>query len=107
MYQIHQNILKVIQVYCNQTTGEGGWTVFQRRTDGVVCLFCDWEHYKQGFGNLQNEFWLGNENIFALTLQGLYSRSRGKELRINMMNVKKVKKSVWHADLHINNATAK
>ena len=99
--------MKVIQVYCNQTTDEGVWTVFKRRTDGIVCFFCDWDYYKQSFGNLQNEFWFGNENIFALTLQGLYSRSRGKELRINMMNVKKVKKSVWHADLHINNATAK
>ena len=99
--------MKVIQVYCNQTTDEGVWTVFKRRTDGIVCFFCDWDYYKQSFGNLQNEFWFGNENSFALTLQGLYSRSRGKELRINMMNVKKVKKSVWHANLHINNATAK
>ena len=72
IYKIHQNILKIIQVYCDQTTGGGGWTIFQLRIDGSIDFFRDWEHYKKGFGNLQNEFWLGNENIFALTLQGLY-----------------------------------
>ena len=105
VYKIHQNILKITQVYCDQTTDGGGWTVFQRRIDGSVDFFRDWEHYKQGFGNLQNEFWLGNENIFTLTLQGLYPR--GNELRIDMMNAKKIKKFVKYADFHITNAIAK
>ena len=39
--------------------------------------------------NLQNEFWLGNENIFTLTLQDLYPR--GNVLRIEMMNAKMIK----------------
>ena len=105
VYKIHQNILKIIQVYCDQTTDSGGWTVFQRRIDGSVDFFRDWEHYKQGFGNLQNEFWLGNENIFTLTLQGLYPR--GNELRIDMINAKKVKKSVRYTNFHITNAASK
>ena len=105
IYKIHQNILKIIQVYCDQTTNGGGWTVLQRRIDGSVDFFRDWEHYKQGFGNLQNEHWLGNENIFTLTLQGLYPR--GNELRIDMMNAKKIKKSVRYANFHINNAVNK
>ena len=105
VYKIHQNILKIIQVYCDQTTDGGGWTVFQRRTDGSVDFLRDWERYKQGFGNLQNEFWLGNENIFTLTLQGLYAQ--GNELRIDMMNAKKIKKSVRYANFHITNAATK
>ena len=105
VYKIHQNILKIIQVYCDQTTDGGGWTVFQRRNDGSVDFFRDWEHYKQGFGNLQNEHWLGNENIFTLTLQGLYPR--GNELKIDMMNATKNKKSVRYADFHITNAASK
>ena len=102
VYKIHQNILKIIQVYCDQTISGGGWTVFQRRIDGSVDFFRDWEHYKQGFGNLQYEFWLGNENIFTLTLQGLYPR--GNELKIDMMNAAKIKKSVKYADFFIANA---
>ena len=105
VYKIHQNILKIIQVYCDQTTDGGGWTVFQRRTDGSVDFFRDWEHYKQGFGNLQNEFWLGNENIFTLTLQGIHPQ--GNELRIEMMNFKQIKKSVKYASFHITNAATK
>ena len=105
VYKIHQNILKIIQVYCDQTTDGGGWTVFQRRIDGSVDFFRDWEQQKQGFGNLQNEFWLGNENIFTLTLQGLYPR--GNELRVDMMNAKKIKKSVRYSNFLITNAAAK
>ena len=105
VYKIHQNILKIIHVYCDQTTDDGGWTVFQRRTDGNVDFFRDWEHYKQGFGNLQNEHWLGNENLFTLTLQGLYPQ--GNELKIDMMNAKKIRKSVRYANFHINNAATK
>ena len=105
VYKIHQNILKIIQVYCDQTNDGGGWTVFQRRTDGSVDFFRDWEHYKQGFGNLQNEFWLGNENIFTSTLQGLYPR--GNELRIDMTNAKKIKNSARYANFHITNAATK
>ena len=71
----------------------------------VLILFRDWEHYKQDFSNLQNEFWLGNEYIFTLTLQGLYPRDN--ELRIDMMNAKKIKKSVKLVDLHITNAASK
>ena len=43
--------------------------------------------------------------FFTLTLQGLYLR--GNELSIDMMNAKKIKKSVKHANFHITNAALK
>ena len=58
-----------------------GWTVFQRRTDGSTNFYRDWEAYRIGFGNLANEFWLGNSNIHDLTAQ---SESKGNELRVEM-----------------------
>ena len=42
---------------------------------------------------------MGNENLFAVTLQGLYPR--GNELRIDIINDKKTKKHVKYANFHI------
>ena len=105
VYKIHQNILKIIQVYCDQTTDGGGWTVVQRRIDGSVNFFRDWENCKHGFGQLQRELWLGNENIFTLILRGLHPR--GSKLRIDMTNNKQIKKFAKYENFQIGNANTK
>ncbi|XP_071794508.1 ryncolin-1-like [Asterias amurensis] len=70
-----------LEVYCDMEGNDGGWIVFQRRQDGSVDFYLNWADYRRGFGDLKGEFWLGNDNLRALTEaspQGTW------ELRINI-----------------------
>ena len=55
------------QVFCDQTTNGGGWIVLQKRFDGSEDFYRNWSDYKNGFGRLNGEFWLGNDKIHRLT----------------------------------------
>ena len=72
VYKIDPDGLGEFEVFCDQKTAGGGWTVFQKRMDGSVDFFQWWDDYKRGFGNLNGEFWLGLEKIHRLTVSGSY-----------------------------------
>ena len=67
VYWVYPDDEEPFQVLCDMTTDGGGWTTFQRRMDGSVDFYVDWESYKRGFGNLEGEFWLGNDYLHRLT----------------------------------------
>uniref|UniRef100_A0A3Q0T1V1 Fibrinogen-like protein 1 n=1 Tax=Amphilophus citrinellus TaxID=61819 RepID=A0A3Q0T1V1_AMPCI len=69
--------LSPVQVYCDMSDG-GGWTVIQRRINGAQTFNRSWEEYKDGFGDMDAEFWIGNDNLHYITEQGNYT------LRINL-----------------------
>ena len=54
-------------VYCDMDTDGGGWTVFQRRTNGAQDFYRNWNDYVRGFGDMSGEFWLGLQKIRRLT----------------------------------------
>ena len=58
-------------VRCNMEIEGGGWIVFQRRFKPLALNFQrNWESYKSGFGDLHQEFWLGNEFVHEMTSSG-------------------------------------
>ncbi|XP_065896274.1 fibrinogen-like protein A [Dysidea avara] len=67
-------------VYCDTTSGDGGWIVIQRRKDGSVNFDRSIDDYEKGFGNLDGEFWYGLRAIHCLTYTGEW---RSWELRID------------------------
>ncbi|XP_060740344.1 tenascin isoform X4 [Tachysurus vachellii] len=67
-----------LQVYCDMTTDGGGWIVFVRRQSGKVDFFRNWRNYTAGFGDMNDEFWLGLSNLHKITSFGQY------ELRVDL-----------------------
>ncbi|KAM7392504.1 hypothetical protein PAMA_007563 [Pampus argenteus] len=67
-----------IQVYCDMTTDGGGWMVLLRRQNGNLEFFRNWKNYTAGFGNKNDEFWLGLSNLHKITASGHY------ELRVDL-----------------------
>ncbi|XP_035811952.2 tenascin isoform X3 [Amphiprion ocellaris] len=69
---------QAVQVYCDMTTDGGGWLVFVRRQNGKLEFFRNWKNYTAGFGNMNDEFWLGLSNLHKITSSGHY------ELRVDL-----------------------
>ncbi|XP_055776137.1 tenascin-like isoform X1 [Salvelinus fontinalis] len=67
-----------IQVYCDMDTDGGGWIVFVRRQSGKLEFFRNWRNYTAGFGDTNDEFWLGLSNLHKITVAGQY------ELRVDL-----------------------
>ncbi|XP_061438082.1 fibroleukin [Rhineura floridana] len=88
-------------VYCDMESMGGGWTVFQTRQDGSTNFNRTWNEYKNGFGNLSREFWLGNDKINLLT------KSKVMELRIELEDFNGVRKFAKYGQFYVANERLK
>ncbi|XP_011189956.1 angiopoietin-related protein 1 [Zeugodacus cucurbitae] len=69
VYKIKLEKLNItdFEVFCEQDIYFGGWLVIQRRQSGSVNFNRDWNDYKEGFGDLTGNYWIGLEKLHALT----------------------------------------
>ena len=82
VYRILPDSGHPFDVYCDQVTDGGGWTVFQRRQDGSVNFQRNRVEYVRGFGDQAGEHWLGLEKIHRLTKWVDFE----PELRVDLMD---------------------
>ncbi|XP_043202029.1 techylectin-5A-like [Amphibalanus amphitrite] len=68
--------------FCDLESDGGGWTVVQRRADILPRqeFYLGWQAYREGFGELDGEFWWGLESLWRMT----GSRDSRYQLRITM-----------------------
>ncbi|XP_041448241.1 angiopoietin-related protein 3 [Drosophila obscura] len=63
IFQIKIKGMEPFQVPCDSH----GWTVIQRRIDGSVDFNRNWTEYKEGFGDMRGEFFIGLEKLHFMT----------------------------------------
>ncbi|KAL6098620.1 angptl5 [Pungitius sinensis] len=64
-----ENTDSSFEVFCEMDYMGGGWTVMQRRSDGLADFKRAWADYVDGFGNLAGEHWLGLKKVFHIVNQ--------------------------------------
>ena len=74
------------EVFCDQSSDGGGWTVFLRNRYGNISFYKSWENYKNGFGDLDYDFWLGNELLFKTTTLHNFHESNTTQLYISLVD---------------------
>ncbi|XP_030392632.1 fibrinogen-like protein 1-like protein [Gopherus evgoodei] len=73
IYLIQPTGLHQLVVYCDMNETAGGWTVLQRNQRNTQITWAEsWSTYKYGFGNVQDDYWLGTEYIYRIAKQKVY-----------------------------------
>uniref|UniRef100_A0A182W261 Fibrinogen C-terminal domain-containing protein n=1 Tax=Anopheles minimus TaxID=112268 RepID=A0A182W261_9DIPT len=79
----------------------GNWIVFQRRFNGSVIFYRNWAEYKQGFGNVHGEHWLGLDKLHTIV------KTRQHELLIELKDFRGVIAYAHYDDFKIGDESEK
>lgn len=67
IFTINVTGLEPFEVLCTADIAGPGWTTVALRKSGTVNFLQDWASYKEGFGNLTDEFFIGLKKLHAIT----------------------------------------
>ncbi|KAG7473111.1 hypothetical protein JOB18_028197 [Solea senegalensis] len=96
-----ENTDSSFEVFCEMDYMGGGWTVVQRRTDGLTDFKRPWTDYVDGFGNLAGEHWLGLKKMFYIVNQ----KDTRFQLHVALTSNTDVTSYASYDDFHLDNET--
>ena len=80
IYKLAKANGELFEVYCDLEDDGGGWIVFVRYDGtGNEMFDQDWATYRDGFGDLNSNFWWGNEFLY------LISNNKPQELKVDLV----------------------
>ncbi|XP_045177084.2 ryncolin-1-like [Mercenaria mercenaria] len=100
LYEMYPADSMGFEARCDMDTPPGGWTVIQRRVSNSH-FKRNWEEYKEGFGDPNDNFWLGNDKIWRLTNGGHY------KLRVDLIDENGIKGFAQYSSFSIGDETSK
>ena len=102
VYKMSIGTFATANVYCDMITDNGGWIVIQRnRINSQLSFNKNWREYKEGFGDLNNEFWAGLELMHTLTQRGQ------REMRVDYQDNNKAWFYLHHYQFSVGSASVK
>lgn len=102
IYIIHpENTDSSFEVFCEMDYMGGGWTVMQRRTDGLTDFKRSWADYSDGFGHLAGEHWLGLKKVFQIVSQ----KDARFQLHIALVSKDDLTSYAAYDDFHLDSET--
>ncbi|XP_052864074.1 angiopoietin-related protein 1-like [Anopheles cruzii] len=82
--------------YCQRDMkGVDIWLVIQHRFDGSLNFYRNWTEYRNGFGDIEKEFWIGLERLYQLT------SGRPHELMVELRNINETYKFALYTAFEI------
>ncbi|XP_050095218.1 fibrinogen-like protein 1 [Anopheles aquasalis] len=85
--------------YCDQYSYGEGWMVIQSRKDGSENFNRSWNDYRNGFGKVDGEHWLGLERLYQIT------KNRACELFVGLQDFNNTYKYAYYNAFAIGSAS--